>query len=120
MIDRTKVASGSSKGYGVGVRISPHSTNLQPHRVFLLPSNLTRCLEVDTKERLVSLIILADILDRVDMERDGKPVNGQDNGRRFSINEDLRGVNQGLPYPRRKLILTRRFSTSFGRPSSPL
>ena len=93
---------------------------MQSHRVFLLAGNLARRLEVDAKEGLVALITLADVLDRIDMERDGKTMDGQDNGRRFSINEDLRSVDEGFRCPRRKQILTRRLSTSFGRASSPL
>jgi len=46
-------------------------------------------LEVDSKKCLVTLVALTDILDRVDMEGDGKAMDGQNDGRGFSINEDL-------------------------------
>lgn len=64
-------------------------SNLHSHRVFLLASNLARCLEVDTEKCLVALLALADILDRVDVERNGKPMNRQDNRRCFPINKNL-------------------------------
>lgn len=53
----------------------PVQSSLHPHRVFLLAGNLARCLEVDTEKCLVALITLANILDRVDVERNGKPMN---------------------------------------------
>lgn len=82
------MASGSSKGYGK-VRNCPDSPNLRPHRVLLLASNLAWCLKVDTEQCQVTLIALADILDRVNVKRDSKAMNRQDDGRRFSINENL-------------------------------
>ena len=43
--------------------------------VFLPPSKLARCLEVDTKKRELRLLILADVLDRIDMEGDSVSVD---------------------------------------------
>lgn len=72
------------------LEITQHSPSLQPYRVFLLTGDLAWCLKVDTEECLVTLFALADILYRVYMERDSKSMNRQDNGRRFSINENLK------------------------------
>lgn len=69
------------KGLWLEVRTTPvRRKNLESHRVFLLPGDLAWCLEIDAKKCLVTLIALADVLDRVDMERDGKTVDRQNNG----------------------------------------
>jgi hypothetical protein len=51
---------------------------------------LARRLKVDAKECLVTLLALADVFYRVDVERNGEAMDGQDNGRRFSIDENLK------------------------------
>ena len=96
------MASGSSNGCRAGSVTVRRGAGLQSHRVFLLAGNLTRRLEVDTKKGLVTLVVLANILDRIDMERDGKAMDRQNDGRRFSINKDLGNVNEGSPDPRGK------------------
>ena len=49
---------------------------IQTHSVLLLPRELTGCLEIDAEIGEFSFVILADVLDRVDMERNGETVNG--------------------------------------------
>jgi hypothetical protein len=69
---------------------SAEIVRLQSYRVFLLTGNLTWCLEVDAEECLIALFALADIFYCVDMEGDSETMNRQDNGRCFSINENLK------------------------------
>lgn len=57
--------------------------------VLLLASELPRRLEVNTQERELALVILADVLDGVNVEGHGKTVHGKDNGLRLPIDEDL-------------------------------
>ena len=59
------------------------------HRILLLSSQLPRCLEVDTQERELALIILAHVLDSVDMEGHSKAVYREDNRLCFPIHKDL-------------------------------
>ena len=59
------------------------------NRIFLLAGKLTWCLEVDAKIGEVAFVIFADILYRVDMERNCKPMNGQNNCLSFAVHEYL-------------------------------
>ena len=66
------MASGSSKGYHDAKYLSSEVVLLYTHRIFFLPRKLARSLEVDPKVRKLALIVLANVLDGVDMERHSK------------------------------------------------
>jgi hypothetical protein len=59
------------------------------NRVLLFAGKLTWCLKVDAKIGEVAFIIFADILYRVDVEWNCKPMNGQNNCLRFAVHEYL-------------------------------
>ena len=66
------------------------SMEMVTYSVFLLPRKLTWCLEIDTKEGHFTFIGLADILDRVDMERHDITMNRKDNRLGFPVDKNLR------------------------------
>ena len=57
--------------------------------IFFPASKLPRGLEVDAKKCKLGLFILANVLDRVDMEWDRIAVNGQDYSLRLLVDVDL-------------------------------
>jgi len=59
------------------------------NRILLFAGKLTWCLEVDAKIGEVAFVIFTDILYRVDMERNCKPMNGQNNCLNFAVHEYL-------------------------------
>lgn len=66
------------------------TSGMLTYSVFLLPRKLTWCLEIDAKESHFTFVGLADILDRVDMERHNITMNRKDNRLGFPVDKDLR------------------------------
>lgn len=60
--------------------------------VLLLARELTRGLEVHTDKSEVAFLILDDVLDRIDVEGHGEPVDRKDNGLGLAVDEYLRCV----------------------------
>lgn len=62
----------------------------EPHyRIFLLSGELTGSLEVDSNECELALLVLADVLDRIDVERHSKSMDRQDDGLRLAVDKYL-------------------------------
>jgi hypothetical protein len=61
------------------------------NRVLLFTSKLAWCLEVDTKIGEIAFVIFADIFYGVDVERNGKPMDGQNDSLSFAVHEYLDG-----------------------------
>lgn len=59
------------------------------YRVFLLPCKLSRCLEIDAEKSEVALVVLAHVLDGIDMERHSEAMHWKDNRLRLPIHIDL-------------------------------
>ena len=59
------------------------------HRILLLPCKLAGRLEVDSEVGELSLVVLADVLNGVHMERHREPIDRQNDGLRLAIDEDL-------------------------------
>ena len=88
MMERMKVASGSSNGCE-DRSVEDQIDKQQTHRVFLLACQLSRSLKIDAEERKVSFLALADVLDRIDIERYSIPMDREDDRVRFLVDEDL-------------------------------
>lgn len=74
-----------------------HSTRERKaaHSVLLLAGDGTRSRKHEAEDGVVSLFLLDQTLERVDVERDGVAMNRQDDGRATSVDDDLiqpRGV----------------------------
>ena len=65
----------------------------QTNRVLFLSGKLARGLEVDAKIGEVAFLIFADIFYRVDVERDRKPMDRQNDRLSFAVHEYLDGSN---------------------------
>ena len=85
-----KVASGSSKGYCyVNIVVFFCFDKNSAYSVFFFTSKLAGCLEVDTKVREFTLVVFADILDCVDVERHSKAMDREDYGLCLAVDKDL-------------------------------
>ena len=62
---------------------------MKTYCIFLLSSKLPRSLEVDTQEREFTFVVLANVLDSIDMEGHGEAIYGKDNRLRLPVDEDL-------------------------------
>ena len=87
-MERTKVASGFSKGWRWVSENNDWVVRLT-NRVLLLARKLTWCLEIDAKIGEVAFVVFADILYCVDMEGNRKPMDGQNNCLSFAVHEYL-------------------------------
>ncbi len=99
--------------------LSDGECSRKTYSVLSFAPNLTRRLEVYTKVCEVSLVGLARIFYRIDMQGNCITIDGQENGAISAVNVDLdevEGSGSLAMFGRRTL----RSSTSFGRASSPL
>ena len=74
------------------------------YRIIFLPGKLTRSLEVDAEICAVCFIILAHVLDSVDVERYSKSMHRQHNCLSLAVHGDLGVVSEFVEVPTRKLI----------------
>lgn len=64
------------------------------YRIIFLSGELTRSLEVDAQVGVVTFIVFADILDRVNMEGNGKAMHRKDDGLGFAVHKYLQKQSQ--------------------------
>jgi hypothetical protein len=83
------VASGSSNGCTDNQKRGTVKWGNKTDSVLLFPCQLTRSLEIDSEVGEIAFVVLARILDGVDMERDSEAVNGQYHRLCFAIDEYL-------------------------------
>lgn len=96
---RIKVAFGSSKGctiepgtafsHGPSTKALHSRRGKAAHGVLLLAGDGTRSGKHEAEDGVISLFLLDQTLERVDVEGDGVAVNRQDDGRATSVDDDL-------------------------------
>ena len=59
------------------------------YRIFLLPCELSGSLEIDSQIREVTFVVLADVLDGVNVERHGITMDGKDDCLGFPVDINL-------------------------------
>ena len=113
------VASGSSNGYAKNQKRRVEKGQCKTDSVLLFSGQLTRSLEIDSEVGEIAFVVLAGILDGVNMERHSKAVNRQNHGLCFAIDKYL--DCQLVPaIARKENDHTLSFSTSSGKAPSPL